>query len=97
MIVNLVKEERPFQFFAFVSVVLIALAMILFYPILTDFIATGLVPRLPTAVLVATIFLMAVLSFVVGVILDTVTLGRREIKRLHYLSFAAVGRNDRPE
>ena len=89
LIVNLVKEERPLQFFSFVSVALIALAMILFYPVLTDFIATGLVPRLPTAALVATIFLMAVLSFVAGVILDTVTLGRRQIKRLHYLSLAA--------
>lgn len=97
MIVNLVKEERPYQFFSLVSVALIVLAMILFYPVLTDFIATGLVPRLPTAVLVAAIFLMAVLSFVAGVILDTVTLGRREIKRLHYLSLAAPGRDDRPE
>ena len=54
--------------------------------IVVEFLETGLVPRFPTAILAASIMIVAVLAFVSGLILDTVTLGRREIKRLHYLS-----------
>lgn len=86
MIVNLVKEERPFQFFSVVSAILVVIALILGYPVVSEFLETGLVPRLPTAVLAASIVVIAVLSFLAGIILDTVTLGRREMKRLHYLA-----------
>lgn len=89
LIISLVKEERPFQFFSAVSVVLVAIAMLLGYPILTEFLATGLVPRFPTAILAASIVVIATLSFLAGIILDTVTLGRREKKRLQYLSLRA--------
>ncbi|MEO0487324.1 MAG: glycosyltransferase family 2 protein [Pseudomonadota bacterium] len=86
MIMNLVKEERPLQFFAVVALVLSGTSLALGYPVILTFMETGLVPRLPTAVLAASLGIIAVLAFVAGVILDTVTLGRRELKRLHYLS-----------
>ena len=53
--------------------------------------ATGLVPRLPTAILSTGLTLLAFLSFFSGVILDTVTRGRREMRRLAYLALPAVG------
>ena len=91
VIMNLVKEERPFQFFSVVAAVLVVLALLLGYPIILEYFETGLVPRFPTAVLAASIVVIAVLSFMTGIILDTVTLGRREMKRLHYLSLPLPG------
>ena len=82
----LVKEERPLQFFSIVALVLLIASLALGWPLLTEFLRTGLVPRLPTAVLATGMVLLAAVSFVAGLILDTVTLGRREMKRLHYLS-----------
>jgi glycosyltransferase involved in cell wall biosynthesis len=84
-IVYLVKEERPMQFFSLVALVLFASSLILGWPVIATFIETGLVPRLPTAVLAVGTMILAAVSFVAGLILDTVTLSRREIKRLHYL------------
>lgn len=86
LIFNLVKEERPLQFFSALSVLLLVIAIILGYPIVQEFVATGLVPRFPTAILSASIVVIAFLSFATGLILDTVTLSRREAKRMHYLS-----------
>jgi glycosyltransferase involved in cell wall biosynthesis len=85
-IFSLVKEERPLQFFASVAVALTLAALVLAAPLVTEFARTGLVPRLPTAVLATGLILLAGVSFVAGLILDTVTLGRREMKRLHYLA-----------
>lgn len=84
-IVFLVKEERPLQFFSGVAALLFVGALIMGWPLLTEFLQTGLVPRLPTAVLATGSMILAFVSFVAGLILDTVTLGRREMKRLHYL------------
>lgn len=85
-IVRLVKEERPLQFFSAAAVVLVVAALVLAAPIFKEFIETGLVPRLPTAVLATGMVLAACLSFVAGLILDTVTRGRREAKRMQYLA-----------
>jgi glycosyltransferase involved in cell wall biosynthesis len=85
-ILLLVKEERPLQFFASVAALLALTAVGLGWPLITTFLATGLVPRLPTAVLVTGLMVLAFLSFVAGLVLDTVTLSRRELKRLHYLA-----------
>jgi glycosyltransferase involved in cell wall biosynthesis len=82
----LVKEERPLQFFTGVAALLFVASLVLGGPIVTEFIKTGLVPRLPTAILATGLMIMAAVSFVAGLILDTVTVGRREMKRLHYLS-----------
>ena len=81
----LVKEERPFQFFALSAAVLAGTSVVLAWPLFTTYLATGLVPRVPTVVLVMGLMLLAFLSFVAGLVLDIVTLGRRELKRLHYL------------
>jgi glycosyltransferase involved in cell wall biosynthesis len=86
MIMILVKEERPLAFFTALSAVLMALAVILVVPVIVTYMETGLVPRLPTAVLSTGITLLAFLSLSSGFVLDTVTRGRREMKRLHYLS-----------
>jgi len=85
-IVYLVKEERPLQFFASAALVLAVSAIILAWPIVWNYFETGLVPRFPTAILATGIMLLAFLSLASGLILDTVTNGRRETKRLHYLS-----------
>jgi glycosyltransferase involved in cell wall biosynthesis len=81
----LVKEERPLQFFTLTALVLVAIGLLLGIPVVTEFLRTGLVLRLPTAVLASASMILAFVSFVTGLILDTVTLARREIKRLHYL------------
>jgi hypothetical protein len=82
----LVKEERPFGFFSSAALALTATAIGLAWPLLVTYLHTGLVPRLPTAVLSTGLTLLAFLSFSCGLILDTVTRGRREMRRLHYLS-----------
>lgn len=82
----LIKEERPLQFFSAVAVTLVAISLGLGWPLLTEYMATGLVPRFPTAILATGLAILSFVSFVAGLILDTVTLARREIKRLHYLS-----------
>jgi glycosyltransferase involved in cell wall biosynthesis len=82
----LVKEERPLQFFSTVATVLVVAALVLGWPLLTEYIATGLVPRFPTAILATGLIILGFVSFIAGLILDTVTLARREMKRLHYLA-----------
>jgi len=85
----LVKEERPLQFFASAAAVQMALAFGLAAPVFADYVSTGLVPRLPTAVLSTGVVLLAFLSLTCGLILDSVTHGRKELKRLSYLSIRA--------
>lgn len=82
---RLVKEERPFAFFFTGGSILALLSIALATPVVIDFLRSGLVERVPTAVLATGIMLVAVMSFVCGLILDTVTRGRRELKRMHYL------------
>ena len=86
---RLFRTERPLQFFGLIGAVLVLVSIVLAVPVVRTYFATGLVPRLPTAVLVTGLILLASLSFVSGLILDTVTRGRREIKRLAYLSHQA--------
>ena len=82
----LIKDERPLPFFAATAAVLITTAVLLGVPIITTYLETHLVPRLPTAVLAASIMLLALLSLCCGMILDTVSRGRREMKRIAYLA-----------
>ena len=90
-IFSLVKEERPLKLFGITSVVLALLSLVLGYPLIVEFLQTGLVPRLPTAILSAALMILAVLVFFSGLILDSVTHGRREMKRLAYLRYPAAG------
>ncbi len=85
MIFTLIKLEKPLQFFASISGLLALIAVLLAIPIVETYLSTGLVPRLPTAVLSMGIMLLSFLSLVCGLILETVTRGRVEQKRLHYL------------
>ena len=90
-IVNLYRAERPLSFFTCIGMVLAAVSIGLAIPIVTTFLETGLVPRLPTAVLSTGLMVLAFLSTAVGLVLDTVTRGRREMKLLAYLSYRALG------
>jgi hypothetical protein len=90
-IVVLVKEERPLQFFSLCGLALLLLGAGLGLPVVMDFLATGLVPRLPTAVLATGLVLLSFLSLAAGLILDSVTRGRKELKRLAYLAIPAPG------
>jgi glycosyltransferase involved in cell wall biosynthesis len=83
----LVREERPLVFFSFFFFVLAALSLLFGTPVVTEYLATGQVPRLPTAVLAMGLMLLAFLSLTCGLILDTVTRGRWELKRMSYLAF----------
>jgi hypothetical protein len=92
-IVMLVKEERPLQFFAVCALALAVLAVTLAIPLVATYLRTGLVPRLPTAVLALGLMLLSFLSTACGLILDTVTRGRKEMKRMAYLAIPALVRD----
>lgn len=90
---KLYRSERPLRFFTVIGILLALASVILAVPIVVTFIETGLVPRLPTAVLSMGLMIMALLSVSSGLVLDTVTRGRREMKMLAYLSQPALKRN----
>ena len=81
-----IKEERPMAFFGLIGLGFCLLAVVLMVPILREFLATGMVPRLPTAVLSMGLMTIGFISFACGLILDTVSRGRSEMKRMRYLS-----------
>ncbi|WFU79542.1 glycosyltransferase family 2 protein [Bradyrhizobium sp. CIAT3101] len=89
---KLYRSERPLRFFTVIGILLALAAIILAVPIVVTFIETGLVPRLPTAVLSMGLTIVAMLSVSSGLVLDTVTRGRREMKMLAYLSQPAPKR-----
>jgi len=82
----LVREERPLLFFTAVSSIFAVVAIFIGIPIVSEFFRTGLVARLPTAVLATGLMVIAFLSLTCGLILDTVTRGRWEAKRMAYLA-----------
>ena len=90
-IIHLFRIERPVIFYGSFSLFLAALAIVLSIPLAVTYLETGLVPRFPTAILATGLMILAALSFFAGLILDTVVRGRREIRRLHYLSLPAPG------
>jgi glycosyltransferase involved in cell wall biosynthesis len=90
-ILHLYRIERPILFYGSFSLLLTALAVLLAIPLVITYFETGLVPRFPTAILATGLIILASLSFFAGLILDTVVRGRREVRRLHYLSFPAPG------
>ena len=94
-ILQLYRSERPLTFFMTIGYVLALASVGLAIPIVVTFWETGLVPRLPTAVLSMGLMLMAFLSIAAGLVLDTVTRGRREMKLLAYLAHRAPGEERR--
>jgi glycosyltransferase involved in cell wall biosynthesis len=90
-ILKLYRSEKPLRFFSVIGAFLALVSIGLAIPVLVVYLETGLVPRLPTAVLSTGLMIVAVLSVSSGLVLDTVTRGRREMKLLAYLSQPAVG------
>lgn len=89
---HLFRAEKPLVFFLLSSILLGATSVLISIPVFMTYLNTGLVPRLPTALLSASLMTLAVLTAMCGVILDTVTRGRREMKRLFYLQQGRVER-----
>jgi hypothetical protein len=94
-ILRLYRSERPMTFFSSIGLSLAIVSVGLSIPLFETYFAQGTVPRLPTAVLSTGLMLAAVLSVACGLILDTVTRGRRELKRLAYLAHRAPGEERR--
>jgi glycosyltransferase involved in cell wall biosynthesis len=90
LIADLTRNERPLQFFGLVGLGLILLAIVIAIPLARTFLDTGLVPRVPTVILVVGLVIIGVLSCIAGLILDTVTRMRQELKRLVYLSIPPI-------
>lgn len=84
-IVRLYISERPLSFFGLIALLIASIAIGISIPLVFEFIHTGVVPRFPTAILSASMMVCALLSFACGLLLDNVTRGRHEMKRLIYL------------
>lgn len=87
----LIKNERPLQFFGLLGALLIVTGIGVAIPLAMTYLEIGLVPRLPTAILVVGMVIVGVLSIFAGLILDMVTTMRHEAKRLAYLAIPAPG------
>jgi glycosyltransferase involved in cell wall biosynthesis len=89
-IIRLYRSERPLRFFGAIGITLAIVSLGLAVPIFVTYLEQGIVPRLPTAVLSTGLMILSVLSISSGLVLDTVTRGRREMKLLAYLAQPAV-------
>lgn len=87
-IIKLYSSERPFFFYGLLALLFAVFSIALSAPLLGMFIETGLVPRLPTAVLSTGLMIFACISFITGIILENIAIGRRELKRLFYISIS---------
>jgi hypothetical protein len=87
MILKLVRHERPLFFFGVIAALLALMSILIAIPVAITYMETGLVPRIPTTILAAAIMQIAALSLLVGIILDTVSRGRREVRLLAYLQY----------
>ena len=95
-ICKLFVSERPLQFFSAIAGVLALASVLGAIPLAVTYLHTGLVPRFPTAVLLTGTMLTAMLAFVCGIVLHTVTIGRQEAKRLRYLAIPGVRHHAAP-
>jgi glycosyltransferase involved in cell wall biosynthesis len=94
-VLKLYRAERPLPFFGALGLAFAIMSVGLAIPIFITYVQEGLVPRLPTAILSTGLMLLAFLSIAVGMILDTVTRGRREAKLIAYLALRAPGEERR--
>src|SRR4051812_30459930 len=94
-ILKLYRSEKPLRFFSAIGAFLMLVSISLAIPVVVTYLEEGLVPRLPTAVLSMGLMILAMLSASSGLVLDTVTRGRREMKLLAYLSQPAPGGTSR--
>ncbi len=95
MILKLVRHERPMFFFGIIAAVFFASSLLIAIPVVLNYIETGLVPRLPTALLSTAIMLLAALSILAGIILDTVSRGRKEVRLLAYLQYPPMSATEK--
>jgi glycosyltransferase involved in cell wall biosynthesis len=89
-IMRLYMIERPLEFFSMIGLILASISVVLAFPLFIEYIETGLVPRFPTAILSVGLMLSAQLALVCGFVLDTVTRGRHELRRIAYLSIQGL-------
>jgi hypothetical protein len=94
-VLRIYRAERPLALFSAIGLALALVSIALAVPVVLTYLETGLVPRLPTAVLSTGLMLLAFLFGAVGLILDTVTRGRREAKLFAYLAHRAPGEERR--
>ena len=92
-ILTLIEQERPLPVFGLLAVLMTATGIALGTPVIVEFLNTGLVPRMPTAILATGLILMGSLSLGCGLVLDAVARGRKEMKRLAYLAIPATQRS----
>lgn len=92
-ILKLYRSEKPLRFFTVIGIFLMLVSIGLAIPVIITYLEEGLVPRLPTAVLSMGLMIVAVLSVSSGLVLDTVTRGRREMKLLAYLSQPSINKD----
>jgi glycosyltransferase involved in cell wall biosynthesis len=85
-IIKLVRGEKPLLFFSSIAMVFVLLSLIIGIPVITEYFSTGLVPKFPSAILSASLMVLAWISFYSGLILDNVTRSRLEAKQLAYLA-----------
>lgn len=89
-IARLMRDERPLTFFGAISGTLFVASVVIAAPVLLEYVDTGLVPRFPTVFVCGTLATLSAVALVSGVILETVALGRREMKRLSYAQIESL-------
>lgn len=95
-IVLLYKEIHPFRFFGGGAVLMVGASLAFGIPVILEFMRTGLVERVPTAILATGLMVLGAISLTCGLVLDSVARGRREIKRLHYQNLPGLSGPNRP-
>lgn len=94
-ILGLFQAERPLAFFSLGSAICMVVSLLLAIPLFETYLQTGLVPRFPTAILCAALAVLSSVLLACGLILDTVTRGRIELKRMAYLAIPLIGNPQR--
>lgn len=89
-IITLLKQERPFLLFGVAALTMMSMSLLLGYPVIAEYMRSETVPRLPTAILATGTMILGFLSLFTGLILDTVTRGRKEAKLLRYLDLPGI-------
>lgn len=81
-IFRLFRDYKPLAFFGWMSTILLVLALVLFIPVLVEYLKTGLVPRFPTLIVSSIMMVMSLLSFFCGLILHVVAQKHRQLYEL---------------
>lgn len=95
MIIRLYSNERPSQFWGIIGLVLLLVALVVVLPVIVEYAETNTVPRFPTLIVASGLMVVGFLSATIGLVLRTVTKGRKEAKHLAYLAFSSVANEKR--